>query len=64
MKYSFPVGGLLYLWKCESKLAFLFKPALVQKLYFGLKGCFFDVFQLSSSISIIAIDCFDYLQGN
>lgn len=64
MKYSFPVGGLLYLCECESKLAFLFKPALVQKLYFGLKWWVFDVFQLSSSISIIAIGCFGYLQGN
>lgn len=27
MKYSFPVGDILYL--CESKLAFVFKPALV-----------------------------------
>lgn len=27
MKYSFPVGDILYL--CESKLAFAFKPALV-----------------------------------
>lgn len=44
MKYSFPIGDFLDL--CESKLAFLFKPALVQKLYLGLKGWVFDVFQL------------------
>lgn len=42
MKYSFPVGDLFYL--CESKLAFLFKPAPVQKLYLSWLGVFLKFF--------------------
>lgn len=43
MKYSFPVGDL-FVWVKESKLAFLFKLALVQKLYLGWLGVFLKFF--------------------
>lgn len=52
MKYSFPVGDFLF---CESKLAFLFKPALVQRPYLGPKGCFLNMFFSWRKISALLL---------